>query len=606
MMRAAGILGAAGAVAVALLLLSLGRGAGAPRGAAVTAGGPAPRSEGQRSPQAFPVLFTTAAARDMRQVLEVSGTLRAEDDVQVGARLAGRVARVTVREGDRVSAGQVLVLLDDRESRAQLARAQGLLSASLARLALARDQATWKDATAATDLERARANLNAAKARLKYMETSASLVDVETRIRVETAQSGRRVALERLSIVRETTRKQELRQAQLAVDQASAELAQVVVDMQNARQVFERRRTLFAQDAIAKEEVDEAERRLKAAQAAVRVSEAGVSMAGEKLELAKEGSRPEEVRVAEEAVRSAEQALEQARSDERRRDVAQDEVAAARSALRQSEAAVLAAQAGLAQPLISAEEVRGAQAGVDQARADIAFYENQLADLTVRAPVGGVVSQRMVHPGETVSPNTALLHLVALDTVYFEALVPELEVSLLRPGGPAAVTVDALKGRTFAGTVREVIPVADRQTRAFRVRVAVPGAGKTLPVGAFARAQVEVGRRRQAVAILKDAVYNDAGEHYVWVIAEGAQGEGGSTVARRRTVVPGLIEERYAEVARGLSPGERVVASGTPAIIEGSPLRVEGEWLGLPQPGAARVAAPPPTVRLPTRPERAP
>src|SRR5205823_1057704 len=164
--------------------------------------------------QSVPVLAALVTSRDMRQTLDVTGSLKTDEDVQIGTRIAGKVAEVTVKEGDWVQRGHVLVRLDERELRAQLARAQ-----------------------------------------------------------------------------------------------ATLESAQAKLDSDNARQMFERRQTLFKQDAIAKEEVDNAERQYKSMQAQERVAAAAVAVAEQKLDLAKEGSRAEEIRIGEGQLNAANRAL---------------------------------------------------------------------------------------------------------------------------------------------------------------------------------------------------------------------------------------------------------------------------------------------------------
>ncbi len=573
MKRLAAALGIVAALVGGFLLLGNSRSAEGPAQAGGLTSAAAPvKTEAPKGPPPIPVVAAVVSPREMRQVLEVTGSLRTDDDVQVGTRIAGKVVRVTVKEGDRVRRGQVLVQLDDRELRAQIARARGLLASARARLSLARNQATWKDTSAKSDYERAVLSLETAKNRLQQAETSQRMVDVETRKKVETAESGVRVATERLKIARDLTRKQELRQSQLEVEQAQAQAQQARVDMENARQVFERRQNLFKQDAIAKEEVDEAERRYKAAQAAAQVAGSAVDVARQKLELASEGSRAEEIRIAEGQLKAAERNLELAQSDEQRREVAKNEVASARAAVQQAEAAVAASRAGLVQNKMSVDEIDNARATVQQAQADIQLYETQRSDLTIRAPVNGVVSTRSVDVGEMVTTSSMLMNLVALDSVFFEAQVPELEVGLLRPGMPADVTVDSLAGRRLGGSVREVIPVADRGSRSFRVRVAVLGGRGQLPANGYARAQVRVGVRPNALCVRKDAILTEAGDKYVWLLAE----KDGGVVAARREVSTGLVDDRYAEVLSGLNPGDRVITAGSPAIVDGTPVSVSG------------------------------
>ena len=276
----------------ALLLRGPKPGAGPGHTGAVTSAATPTPASAPKGPQPIPVRAAVATQRGMTQTLDVTGTLRTDEDVQIGARREGKVVQVTVKEGDRVRRGQLLVRLDDRELRAELARARASLQSGEALLSRARNQATWKDVSAQSEHERALAALRAARTRVQRAETSAKLVESATRTNVETAVSGVKVAQENLAMARESTRKQVMRQAELAVEQAVAQLDQAKVDAANARQVFERRQSLYQQDAIAREEVDEAERRYKGMQANVQVAEGALEIARQKLELAGEGEHP--------------------------------------------------------------------------------------------------------------------------------------------------------------------------------------------------------------------------------------------------------------------------------------------------------------------------
>ena len=576
MRRIAAFIGILAVLAAGFFLLGNSKSA---EGPAMSGGSPAGKDGGKdkggKGAMAVPVLVAEVNTRDVRQVLEVTGALKTDQDVQVGARIEGKVVGVTAKEGDHVTQGQVLVRLADRALRAQKAHAQAVLPSAEAELSLAKNGSTAKDTSAATDLDRAQANLNAAKIRVAQDETSLQLVDVETRTRVEAAQANLTSAKQRLQITKDLTRKQELRQAELAVQQAMALMNQAKVDEENAHDMFDRRQSLFKQDAIAKEEVDNSERSYKAAQANSRVASAAVDVARQKLDLAKEGSRPEEVRVAAQAVRAAAQDYEQAKSDQGKKTVAQQEIEAARAAETQAEAAVRAAKAGLVLTKVSVDTINDASAAVIQARTDIEYYNTRLADMTIKAPVSGIVSTANVHVGEMVTTSTKLFDLVALDTVFFEAVVPELEISLVKPGVTSDVTIDSMPGQKFQGVVREVIPVADAASKSYRGRVAVLTKEHNLPANGFARGTISVGTKKDVIAVSKDSIYSEGGDKYVWLVTD--DGKGGTTV-KRQTVVPGVSDSGYMQILSGLKPGQQVVASGSPAIVEGTAVKVQGNW----------------------------
>jgi membrane fusion protein (multidrug efflux system) len=80
---------------------------------------------------------TQVQARDLRQTLALSGSLRAVNQVAVKARVAGEVREVLVREGEAVKAGQVLIRMDDPDYQARLKQAKGALAAAQGQLEIA-------------------------------------------------------------------------------------------------------------------------------------------------------------------------------------------------------------------------------------------------------------------------------------------------------------------------------------------------------------------------------------------------------------------------------------------------------------------------------------
>jgi RND family efflux transporter MFP subunit len=114
--------------------------------------------------------------RDLRQTLVFSGSLRAVNQIAVKARLAGEVRDVLVREGESVSAGQILIKIDTSEYTARLEQARGTLQAARGQLDIATKARDNNQAlltkgfisqnafdNAASQYDIARANLDSAK-----------------------------------------------------------------------------------------------------------------------------------------------------------------------------------------------------------------------------------------------------------------------------------------------------------------------------------------------------------------------------------------------------------------------------------------------------------
>jgi membrane fusion protein (multidrug efflux system) len=145
----------------------------------------------------------------------------------------------------------------------------------------------------------------------------------------------------------------------------------------------------------------------------------------------------------------------------------------ARSAFDQARFGLLQAEQQLASLRAQAEEQlaklgsAGAGGPVEQhpqylaAAAQLAEAERQQAHATVRAPFAGVVTRvAQLQPGQYLAAATPAFGLVASDHVWVEAQPKETDLTYLRAGAPATVTVDAYPGITWHGTVQSISPAS--------------------------------------------------------------------------------------------------------------------------------------------------
>ncbi|MBI3946314.1 MAG: efflux RND transporter periplasmic adaptor subunit [Armatimonadetes bacterium] len=504
-----------------------------------------------REEYAVPVEVAVARQGEMLHALEVTGTLKSDHDVHITSKVPGKVAAVAVKEGDRVRAGQLLVTLEETDLRAQADQARAYLRSAEERLTQSKAAESLRYAQTDAQIEQADANLRAARVRLQQLEANIRMTDASARGAVARAESGLKAAQEGLQVVKEGARSQERRVVENAVEQAD-------VNLDSARSRVTRRRELFRQGAISREDLDEWEKQLK-------LAEAQHNSAVQQRDLVREGARSEEVRIAEEQVRQAEEGLREARAGLERTQVSKDELAAAREQVAQLVAAYKVAQANKSQYQIVPSEIAAAEAGVDQARAQVALAEEQLANVRIVSPVDGVIASRTVNAGESIGTGNPLVNVVAVNSVYFEAQVPELSIGAVRSGMRVRITIDSLPGRTLAGMVREVIPVANADSKSFRVRIAVSGA-VSLPVGAFARGRVEIGRTEDALLLPKDCLMSLAGETYVFVVTDGS--------VRRQTVKQGESDAANVVILSGVKPDDRVVTGGATSLNDGDRVKV--------------------------------
>ena len=309
--------------------------------------------------------------------------------------------------------------------------------------------------------------------------------------------------------------------------------------------------------------------------AQVNQAEAGLQAAQAQLRLIKAGARRQEIATARNAVASAKANFENAKINYERMQglFSQGAISKQQMDLAQMQYDVASSQFDTAkqqQSLVKAgarqEEVDTAQAGVAMAQATLAYARQQLANAYIRTPIAGTVSSRLAEPGQMASPGVPLIDIVALNTVYFEATISEMEMDKVKVGQPVQVEVDALPGRKFTGSVLKIFPTADTKTRQFIIRIAIENRIGDLKPGMFARGSIEVARHTDTVVIPKDALISDGKGQAVYTVVGGA--------AQLRPVTVGFETREEVEILSGVSPGDELVVVGQDNLSDGVKVNV--------------------------------
>ncbi len=280
----------------------------------------------------------------------------------------------------------------------------------------------------------------------------------------------------------------------------------------------------------------------------------------------------------------------------------------ARMQLRQSEASLKRmendarrAQEMFSRKLLSAEasdrakfDFQTQRAAYDMARLDLQYTQ-------IVAPISGTVSSRMVKPGNFLTINQAAFMIDDFDPLLAVLNVPERELRLLKPAMPIAMQVDALPGRTFNGVIARVSPVVDSKTGTLRVTGEFRDETGTLKSGMFGRLTVVYDTRRDALVVPREALADEDGETFVYVIEKdltppkprkvekkkgfsfgSAQAEeaapkkpaGPPLVAKRKLVKLGYVSGDKVEIASGIAEGAQVITVGRSAVRDGTRVQV--------------------------------
>ena len=247
--------------------------------------------------------------------------------------------------------------------------------------------------------------------------------------------------------------------------------------------------------------------------------------------------------------------------------------ARANAALAQAEYA--RAQAVASSGALSAEAIEQrratavtADAQVKVAAAQLAEYQERLAQTEVRAPADGLVLTRSAEVGQIATPGgSALFRLAKGGEMEMRGQVAEQDLPSLKVGQPAVVHLIGIE-RPFHGRVRLLGAVIDPQTRLGEIRVALENDRELRP-GAFARGDVTVGRGMRPV-LPQTAVLSDEEGTYVYVV------DAENRIERRvvrvsDTTAQGLV------IGAGLTGRERVVMTAAAFLRPGERVNIAPE-----------------------------
>jgi RND family efflux transporter MFP subunit len=200
----------------------------------------------------------------------------------------------------------------------------------------------------------------------------------------------------------------------------------------------------------------------------------------------------------------------------------------------------------------------------DQSLASEKLSRKRLTDATLYAPTSGFISKRSIEPGDTASTGRPVFEIVQMDPVEVNVGVPETDVHLVRIGQKADITIPALSGKAFQGTVRIINVSADPNTRTYMARITVANPENILRVGMVAEATIR-GDKVVTMAMLPgEAIVRDnQGATMVFVYFPDQQ-----RVYSKRVKI-GRFRGTEVEIKEGLSGDESIVIAGQDHLLDG-------------------------------------
>lgn len=362
-------------------------------------------------------------------LIQVNGRIEG-DTVVISSKYNGKIDRLLAREGNSVTRGQMVVGLDDPETRARLAQAQRALNASIAASSQAGTNVGYTSEVGASTIDQARGQVQQASDGIS--DAQAAVVAARSNVRTASQSiAGYEAQVKTAQAKLQST--EMLVKADQAQAQQSATNAQRYGNLAREGTVTEQLAEQYT-TAAAKDQ----------AQLASATADA-------------ESARADVIAKQSDLDRSK-QVVATATADLKR---AQAQLAAAGAKKTQAEGVLRQAQTAPIQVAMSRDSHANAQSQVAEAKAKVDEQAGILQSLFVVAPISGMVTTRIRDIGEVVTAGSPILEVVDLDRLYLKAYVPENQIGKVRLGLPAQVYVDAYPGKPFDATVRYISSTAE-------------------------------------------------------------------------------------------------------------------------------------------------
>lgn len=215
---------------------------------------------------------------------------------------------------------------------------------------------------------------------------------------------------------------------------------------------------------------------------------------------------------------------------------------------------------------ISRAEYEISQTNLTGILADIENLRAQIAKTVIRAPFDGTIGLRHISLGSYISPSSPIATLTSINPAKIDFSVPAKYANIVRRGTRIQFTAEGSESRRV-GTVYAIEPKVNPETRAMLLRAVSPNPNGALVPGAFARIEVVLNARGNAIVVPTEAIIPEQNGQKVFVVR--------NSKAESVPVQIGLRTERSVEIRSGLQVGDSLITSGIQMVKPGGEVLVQ-------------------------------
>ena len=460
------------------------------------------------------------------------GTVEPQQQVYVMPKLSGTVTQVNYKVGDTVKEGDVLFKIDDEAYQVQMDSAQAAYNTAQA------------GATAATsgarDLQNYQTEEQIRQLQKNLNDTYESKDDMEDSLD-ELREQGK-------------TASAQVASAQASVDALSQSLGVQKQDLAAKQTAMDEAKAIYdakkADTSATEDDIKAAEAVYNTAKTEYDAAAAVVTATSSQLALAKQG-----LSAAQAGVNTINSGKTQLKSGIDQIETSQDTLTDSLNTAKQAYS--------ITQNEVYPQTDATYTAQLNQAAVGIESAQMQLDYCTVTAPISGVIEAINVEKeGMAAAGNVAYI-ISNKDSMTVTFDVAEAAKNALNIGDH--VTVER-NGQTFDGSITEIGTMAGQQTKLFRVKATVTGAGDALPNGVSVKVSATTEKEDNKMLIPFDSLYFSGGDAYVYCVEDNK--------LVRTSVTVGLMDDEHAVIEDGLTTDSLVVDNWSAKLRNGAEVEI--------------------------------
>ncbi|MFC3882637.1 efflux RND transporter periplasmic adaptor subunit [Bacillus songklensis] len=489
--------------------------------------------------------------KEMLDVISnLSGTLLPYDETVVSFEVGGRIIDMSAKIGDSIKKGSVLTRLDPTEYRLQVEKANKTILEAQA--ALNSSDAAIQSADAG--VQSADAGIQSADAGIQTADGGIQTADEAIKsaeANIKAANSCIHSVQASLEELNKGAREQEKTQARLAVERAKDAYNKVSADAG-------RMKGLYEEGLVSKKEYEEVQLQLSNAQK-------DVANAEQSLSLLLEGATEEKRKQVYASLEEAQAGKEQAEAGKGQSVAAKGQsVASKGQAMASKEQAMASKEQAIASKQQAVAAKGQSQAAYEQALVGKELTEFTLSKTVLKAPISGVVLEKLVSNGQMVNAGTSVYRLGRTDQLKVLLPVLDKEIKDWKVGQEVNV---ALYDQVKEGKVNKIYPLTNASTGTISVEVVIPNTKFDWFPGQVVKAN-RVSSDNSGILVPVEAVISNGDKPYVFKAVNGK--------AVKTVVETGELINNKIHIINGLKEGDKVVTLGADLLFDGDPVKTAG------------------------------